>query len=198
LAILIPGCDMNNGVLRRAAGDYFPMPIGAEWTYRYQDGTTSRLAVTGDTSVLNLRCRVVERDYRPLCWLKTNGELREYVEYLVNVNGIDYPLEQEFRRYYQYPLVLGNAWSEEFQDTVLVLGESIPFRHSITGQIIDDTTVSVRAGSFTGCYVVRIEEVILRPDTVRRLRKEWFAPDVGLVLRTEGQDTIELVAYSIP
>ena len=196
--LLFTGCDLNNGILRRAAKEYFPLPIGAEWTYRYPDLSTSKIQVRGDSVAYNYPCLVVEQDFQKQYWIKSEGELRKFVDTVINIGGTDYPLEQRFRRYYVLPFVLGDTWAEEFRDAVPVMGETIAFEHRIRGKVVADTVIRVPAGEFAPCYEVDITETWINGDTTTDIIQEWYAPGVGLVKRIQGSVEEELQDYQFP
>lgn len=198
LGLLALGCELNNGVLRRAAKDYFPLVTGLEWSYSHNDNTTSRVLVRGDTSAWNYPATIVEDDYQEQYWLKSAGEVRKFVSYVVNIGGTDWPLEKRYRRYYVLPFVLGSAWFESFSDTAVILGDTIPFAHDIRGQVVADTTIQVPAGSFLACYEVALTETIAMDDTTVVFTREWYAPGVGLVRREQGTAVKELLDYRFP
>lgn len=188
--LLLAGCELNDGTLRHAAQDYVPLKPGMTWVYELDDGTFSRDSVLGDSAAYNYPCMVVERDYQEQYWIRADGELRKFVNFQVNVNGTDYPLEQRYRRYYVLPLVLGNTWSETTRDSAEVHGEATILEHRIDGQVAGDTTVAVRAGAFSGCYRVLVNEEIVRNGETTSVRtEEWLAPGVGVVKRT--RDTVQ-------
>ena len=114
LVLALSGCKFDDGVLRRAAADYFPLRAGFEWRYDV-GGTISLVQVRGDSIAHNSPVTVVLRDYAEEYWLRTSGDVRKFVSRLVNRGGTDYPLEQRFRRYYVLPFVLGNTWSEDIR-----------------------------------------------------------------------------------
>jgi hypothetical protein len=214
LLLLFSGCNLDNGILTRASSQYFPLTAGAQWTFTHPDGTTSEDSVVGDSEAYNNPCTVVEHDFQEQYLINSNGELRRFVDYELNIGGTDYPLEQSYRLYYVLPFISGNTWSEVFQNSVPVLGDTFVIQHSIAGRVRGDSTVTVQvpAGTFTECYEVDLNETIVAGsavnlDTTRVNTYEWFAPGVGAVKRL--QDTIvtladtthleySLLGYSVP
>lgn len=198
LVLGLAGCKLDDGVLRRAAADYFPLRTNSEWRYDV-GGTVSLVQVRGDSIAYNSPATVVLRDYQEEYWLKTGGEVRRFVSRVVNRNGTDYPLEQTYRRYYVVPFVLGNSWSEDFHDTLDILGETIVYRHKIDGQVTGVSTVAVPAGSFSECYEIDLTELVAVNDSVASINtQEWYAPGVGLVKRSQGATVEQLTEYVIP
>jgi hypothetical protein len=196
--LLLAGCKLNDGVLRRSAADYFPLHAGSEWRYDL-DGTTSLVRVRGDSLVDNYPVTVVLRDYEEEYWLESQGDVSRFVSTVVNLGGTDYPLEQRFRRFYVLPFVLGNSWSDDFNDTVDVLGDTIHYRHEIDGKVTAIDTVTVPAGSFADCYEVDLNELVVVNDSVASIStQEWYAPNVGLVKRVQGSSEELLTEDSIP
>lgn len=197
-ALALLRCELNNGTLNRAQ-DCFPLRSGSMWYYQHHDGTFSRLTVRGDSVAFNSPCVVLEQDAAELYWTKEQGNLLKFVEYLLNVNGTDYPLEQRYRRYYVLPLVLGNSWSEDYRAAVPILGDTIAFFHSIRGEVSAIESVQVPAGSFDQCYLVNLTEVLRQNDAEQTiLTQEWYAPGVGLVKRVQGSAVWELKEYQLP
>jgi hypothetical protein len=200
LLMLLNGrCDLNQGVLRRTALDCFPLQDSMEWTYRFDNGTTSKLFVRGDSSAYNFPCMVVEEDAAEQYWIKGDGELRKFVNYAINIGGTDYPLEQRYRKNYVLPLILGSSWSEDFQDTVPVLGDSFVYVHKIRGSVTAIGPVTVPAGDFSDCYEVTLYDSTVVNDSIEmHIVDEWFAPGIGLVKRTAEGATAELEHYRFP
>jgi len=198
LVLALSGCKFDDGVLRRAAADYLPLRTGSEWRYDV-GGTISLVQVRGDSIAYNSPATVVLRDYAEEYWLRSSGDVRKFVSRLVNRNGTDYPLEQRYRRFYVLPFVLGNAWSEDIQDTLDILGETIIYRHRIEGKVTGVSEIAVTAGSFSECYEVDLNELIAVNDSVASTStKEWFAPGVGLVKRSRDATEEQLTEYHIP
>jgi len=198
LALLITGCRLDDGILRRSAAEYFPLRTNSEWRYDL-GGTTSLVQVRGDSLVYNYPVTVVLRDYEEEYWLESQGDVRRFVSTVVNRGGTDYPLEQRFRRFYVLPFVLGNSWSDDFDDTVSVLGEPIHYRHKIEGKVAAVAPVSVPAGNFADCYEVDRNELLVLNDSVALVTtQEWFAPGVGLVKCVQGTSEEQLTDFNIP
>jgi hypothetical protein len=198
LALFLAGCKLNDGVLRRSAADYFPLRTGSEWRYDL-GGTTSLVQVRGDSLAYNYPVTVVLRDYEEEYWLESQGDVSRFVNTVVNRGGTDYPLEQRFRRFYVLPFVLGNSWSDDFDDTVDVLGDTIHYRHKIDGKVAAIAPVTVPAGSFADCYEVDLNELVVMNDSVTNTStQEWYAPGVGLVKRIQGSSEELLTEDSIP
>jgi hypothetical protein len=194
----LAGCKLDDGVLRRSAADYFPLRTGSEWRYDL-GGTTSLVQVRGDSIVHNYPVTVVLRDYQEEYWLESQGDVRRFVNTVINPDGNDYPLEQSFRRYYVLPFILGNSWSDDLDDTVTVLGEAIHYRHKIDGKVAAIGPVSVPAGSFADCYELDLNELVAMNDSVTNVStQEWYAPGVGLVKRIQGSSEVQLTEFSIP
>lgn len=196
--LLFAGCRFNDGILRRAAADYFPLRADSEWRYDV-GGTISLVQVRGDSIAYNSPATVVLRDYAEEYWLRTSGDVRKFVSRLVNRNGADYPLEQSYRRFYVLPFVLGNSWSEDLQDTLDILGEMIVYRHKIEGRVTGVSEIAVTAGGFSECYEVDLNELVAVNDSVASTAtKEWFAPGVGLVKSIRNGTEEQLTEYNIP
>ena len=197
-ALLLAGCKLDDGVLRRSGADYFPLRAGSEWRYDL-GGTTSLVQVRGDSLAYNYPVTVVLRDYEEEYWLKSQGDVSRFVSSVVNRGGTDYPLEQRFRRFYVLPFMLGNTWTDDFDDTVSVLGEPIHYRHKIEGKVAAVMPVTVPAGNFAECYEVDRNELLVIDDSVATITtQEWFAPGVGLVKRVQGASEEQLTEFSIP
>jgi hypothetical protein len=197
--VLLPaGCKPDDGVLRRSAADYFPLRTASEWHYDV-GGATSLVQVRGDSIAYGYPVTVVLRDYQEQYWQKSEGSVRRFVNLVVNWNGNDYPLEQSFRQFYELPFVLGNSWSDDLDDTLDILGETIHYRHKIDGKVTAIAPVSVQAGSFVECYEIDLSELVAVNDSVANVTtQEWYAPGVGLVKRIQGSGEEDLTEYDIP
>lgn len=198
LVLFLTGCKLNDGVLRRSAANYFPLDSGSEWRYDV-GGTSSLVQVWGDSLVDNSPVTVVLRDYEEEYWLESQGDVSRFVDTVVNLGGTDYPLEQRFRRFYVLPFVLGNSWSDDFDTTAVIMGDTFRYRHDIDGKVAAIDTVTVPAGSFTDCYEVDLNELVAVNDSeTNTSTREWYAPDVGLVKRIRGSSEELLTEDSIP
>ncbi|MEO0108933.1 MAG: hypothetical protein ABIK62_07185, partial [candidate division WOR-3 bacterium] len=190
---LLAGCNLQPGILRRAASDYYPLPAGAQWSYSHPDGTSSLVQVRGESIAYNRPCVVVERDYREEYVARSQGQVRRFVSHVLNIGGTGFPLEQRYQLCYLLPPVSGNSWSELFTDSVDVLGTVFAISHEIRGKVKTDTVLRVWAGQFDDCYELELTETLVlgssgAQETTRVLTREWFAPGVGIVKRM--QDTL--------
>jgi hypothetical protein len=198
VVLFLLGCKLNDGVLRRASGDYFPLRTGSEWRYD-RNGTTSIVQVQGDSIAYNYPTTVVLEDFAEQYWIKSEGLVRKFVNRVVNRGGTDYPLEQRYRQFYVLPFVEGQAWSDDFRDTVSVLGETIAYRHQIDGRVVGTTRVGVLAGDFSDCYEVDLNETtVINDSTATSVTQEWYAPGIGLVKRIQDGEEQNLIEYHIP
>ena len=169
----------------RAGQDYFPLQDGTRWTYD-DAGFTSIDSVAGDSMVLGRNAVVVLRDFAPEMWLKNQTEIRKYVRRTVIRGGAEYVLEERYGLEYQVPLVKGAAWSESFEDTVILMGtDSVFVQDSVAAIVAAIEDVTTPAGTFVQCYRVDFYRVV-RTDTTATLQyQEWLAPGVGVVRRGE-------------
>lgn len=195
---LMAGCsDMT---FFRAKSDYFPLVSGSSWTYNIA-GMTEIDSVAGDSTVNGQSCVVVLRDYAPEYWTKGLTEVRQLTSISVNRNGQDYPLEERYGLIYELPFVLGATWSDSYRDTIAPLGtDTIKLSDSLSGRVAAIEDIATPAGTFIQCY--RIDtyhdiRTVEASDTTDSLLvySEWFAPDVGLVQRVTGTDTLVLTNY---
>ena len=194
LILLILNCNQDKTLLR-ATSDYFPLQTGMVWYYVNGNDTTT-VEVIGDTIALGYYCFVVNRNFVEEYWIKDKTEIRKLVEKETTLAGHNSILEQRFRRYFQLPLIKGNYWNENFIDTVIVFGgNSIIFRHSITGKVDAIENITAPAGGFFEVYKLALVDSVKYNDSLAiQTSYYWLAPEVGIVKqRFENTDTVEQV-----
>jgi len=175
----------------RIGSDYIPMDaVGNTWSYGLSGGGERLVSVAGSSVILRRSCMKVQINFQDEYWFKCEDYFDEYVKttYLFNE---EFVLEERWARRLALPLILGNTWADEFESTTMVYGE--PVRRSVTldGKVVAIRDVSVPAGRFEQCYVVRLEQVgeIGTPygdgSIDSTFVEEYYAPDVGLVKRVD-------------
>jgi hypothetical protein len=190
----LPGCD--DMTFYRAKSDYFPLIPGSRWTYDVE-GNTAIDSVVGDSAVDGRTCVVVLRDYAPEYWTKEVTTVEKFTSLVVNRGGQDYVLEQEYRRLYALPFVLGSTWNSTYTDTVVVQGtDTVPVRDSIAGRVAAIEDITTPAGTYIQCYRVETHREVEAAELSSTTDySEWLAPGVGLVKRVTGTDTLVLTDY---
>lgn len=184
-------------MLFRSGEDYFPLVTGSEWKYLVGNDTTYT-EVSGDSSVGNRSCIVVSIDFIPEFWYREPTQLRKFFHRTVSRGGYEYTLEERYGLVYVLPFVLGSAWRETFQDTVVVLGsDTINYYHRLEAVVAEIAEVNTPAGTFGQCYRLDFTEEIRSLDTTVTQYTEWLAPGVGVVKRRLPSGDEELAAYRI-
>jgi hypothetical protein len=194
LVLLILNCNQDK-TLYRATSDYFPLQSGMVWRYA-NENDTSTVEVIGDTTAFGHFCIVINRDFIEEYWIKDKTEIRKFVEKETTIAGHVSILEQGYRRYFQLPLINGHSWYENFLDTVIVFGgNSVIFKHSITGKVDTIEGISTPAEDFSEVYKLVLVDTLQCNDFLStRISYYWLAPGVGVVKqRFEDEDTIEQV-----
>lgn len=199
-ALLLLGCS---NLLYRSGRDYYPLVRGSLWKY-YDGQDTSYVQVGGDSLVGGRQGIIVYTDFAPGFWLKSvpDLEIRQWTRNALLRGGHEHVLEERYALVYLLPLVDGNLWYEEFVDTVMVLGDTVRYRHRLEARVAGIETVTAPAGVFEDCYRLdftrMIETAIADSTAVLTVNySEWLAPDVGLVRRLTGSDELILVEYRI-
>ena len=175
----------------RIGSDYIPMDaVGNTWSYELSGGNEKLVLVAGSSVLLRRSCMEVQVNFEDGYWYKGEDYFDEYVKttYLFNE---EFFLEERWARRLALPQVLGNTWAEEFESITMVYGEPVKRTVTLNGKVIAIRDVSVPAGRFEQCYVVRLEQVgeIDTPygngsvDTT--FVEEYYAPDIGLVKRMD-------------
>lgn len=173
----------------RIGSDYIPMDaVGNTWFYNLSSGGEKRVSVAGSSIMLRRDCMRVQVDFQDGYWYKGEDYFDEYVKttYLFNE---EFVLEERWARRLALPLVLGNTWTDEFENTIMVYGEPVKRSVTLDGEVVAIRDVSVPAGRFDQCYVVRLEQVgvIDTPygngSVDSAFVEEYYAPDIGLVKR---------------
>jgi len=201
LSCLVLGCS---GLLFRSGQDYYPLVRGSLW--KYSDGLdTVYVEVAGDSLVGGRNAILVNTDFAPGFWLKDTPEadVRRWVRHTYQRGGTEYVLEERYALVYLLPLVTGNAWYDEYADTVVVLGvDTLRYRRRLEVHVADVEAVTVPAGGFDDCYRIEFTETVETAiadslATVTTNHTEWLAPGVGLVRRRTGDTELELAEYRI-
>ncbi len=173
----------------RIGSDYIPMDaVGNTWSYNLSSGGEKLVSVAGSSVMLRRGCMRVQVNFQDGYWYKGEDYFDEYVKttYLFNE---EFVLEERWARRLALPLVLGNTWTDEFENTIMVYGEPVKRSVTLDGKVIAIRDVSVPAGRFGQCYVVRLEQVgvIDTPygngSVDSTFVEEYYAPDIGLVKR---------------
>lgn len=229
LAMLVAACQKPSQATfdSRLAGDFFPLPPKAEWTYRVNSKSQHATYVVTDTVVgqkyvpsLNVTGMVVEEYYnldrggvRPIVYLNQNG-------YLDRLSGLDYQKQD-----IQAP-AWGRSEEGEFMPRRLLpnltwKSEIYPFGHMSGAFDIRQThhtyfepgEIVVPAGHFPDCIRIdtaaKYEGGTYAQKGIKNLKlmyRDWYAPHVGLIktVALEGgrggaeMERVELLRYSIP
>lgn len=228
-AMLVAACQKPPAATfdNRLAGDFFPLPPKAEWTYKVDSKSQRANYVVTDTVVgqkyvpsLNVTGMVVEEYYnldrggvRPIVYLNHKG-------YLDRLSGLEYQKQD----------IEAPAWgrSEEGEFMPRMLSPNLtwkseiyPFGHMSGAFDISQThhsylepgEVVVPAGHFVGCIRIDTDAQYeggsyakQGAKNLKLLYRDWYAPHVGLIrtIALEGgpsgpeMERVELVRYSIP
>lgn len=173
-------CNQDK-TLYRASSDYFPLSIGTIWYYANGNDTTV-VEVIGDTISYGYHCTLIYRNLKKEFWVKDKTTIKKFVEKKLTQVGYDYILEQEFRNYFQLPLIKNNAWRENYQNTALVLGDTVHINHTIIGKVVEIESITTPAGKFNEVYKVElIDSLQLKDSLVVENSRYWLAPEVGIV-----------------
>jgi len=171
----------------RISSDYVPVNTeGNTWTFELSSGGEKLISVASSDVILGRECVRVQVNFEGHYWYRDEDQFDVYIStvYLFNEEFI---LEERWGRRLVLPLVLGNTWSEEFENTIDVYGEPVKRTVTTRGEVVAIRDVSVPAGRFEQCYVVR-SETIGETETPygngwvdSSFVEEYYAPDVGLV-----------------
>lgn len=192
---LVVLCSCDDWILFRSTQDYFPLKSGTLMKYEVGKDTII-FEVLGDSVVSELPCIVAIRDFNEEYWIKDKDRIRKFVEIESIRFGEKFPIERRFRIYYELPLIIGNSWTNEFSDTIDILGDTIRFTHKIFGKVLGLDKLSTPAGDFFEVYHLEIIEEFKQNNSKTTLRRdEWFAPGVGLVKRITSNSQEILVEF---
>ncbi|MFO7638218.1 MAG: hypothetical protein R6X14_02785 [bacterium] len=195
-ALLLLGCS---NLLFRSGRDYFPLVRGSLW--KYFDGTDTCYVEVGRDSLVGGRSgTIVYTDFAPGLWVKPTpeSEVRQWVRRTLLRGGTEHVLEERYALVYLLPLVTGNSWSDEYSDTIIILGtDTLRYRHRLEVRVAAIEPVTVPAGEFEECYRLEFTRTVVAEAESTASYTEWLAPDVGLVRRSSGGRVIELAEYRI-
>lgn len=155
--------------------DYFPLRVGASWKYKIYSYITRRSK--------NFERKIIQQ---------------KGPKFLDNAKAVysydTYGLREGLRYLLKYPLKVGNRW-------LSVVGVTTIERYLITSV---GRTVSVPAGTFKNCIVVRSRQKVDRQRSLEAMF--YFAPKVGFIKITQTveergtrkpQFKLELTSYSL-
>jgi len=194
--LLFLGLSCSDMIFERSSADYFPLVTGSEWKYLVGE-TTTYVRVTGDSSIGNRSCTVVTVDFMPEFWFKEPCEIHKFFYRTISRGGSEWTLESRYGSVYRLPFVAANSWQDLFQDTVLVLGDTILYYHRLEANVTKIEDVATPAGIFGQCYRLEFTEEIRAFDTTTTRFTEWLAPGIGLVKSRTGNEEKVLVEYHI-
>ena len=187
---LLVGCSMDP-LVYRISSDYMPVTtVGNTWTYELTGSGERLVSIVGEDAILGRDCIRAQVDFEDRYWYRDEDQFDVYVRtiYLYNEEHV---IEERWARYLELPLVLDNTWAEEYEQTTSVYGQPVTRRVRTEGRVTAIRNVTVPAGEFEQCYVVRLEMIgeTQTPygddwaDTT--LVEEYYAPDIGLVRRVD-------------
>jgi hypothetical protein len=175
----------------RIASNYMPVnQVGNTWTYELPGSGESLVTIIAEDAILGRDCLRVQIDFEDSYWYRDEDQFDVYVRtvYLYNEEHV---IEERWARHLVLPLVLGSKWTEEYEETTLVYGQSVTRKVLTEGKVTSIQNVTVPAGGFEQCYVVRLE-IIGETETPygngwvdSTFVEEYYAPDIGLVRRVD-------------
>jgi hypothetical protein len=175
LAALLSACAAMS------PGDhYVPPPVGTTYTSQYQDtGSFGK----GTSSVPG---QVVMRDWNGtpvIAFQGAQGALLMLPQgEFVAVTGADGKpqISWDPPTVWQFPLVVGNTWKKQYKVTFHAQNRTVPFEATQVVEAYED--IVVPAGTFKA-FRVRSS------DTLGNENVQWFAPDVGMFVKTSMHRT---------
>ena len=198
-------CTKDNpleSVIREIWGDYdyLPYAIGYTWTYNVN--------VPQDTVSYNMTYNVAAREYQePYNAWKINVLYEwiiigyQYVAETDNAIYYFYFYNEQWAMFSRFPFVIGNSWSDAA--TVTDRDSIVYYRFEIHGEVTGREEVSVRAGTYENCAVVREQHRYIALDPMYEdssyyfYQNVWFAPNVGMVkLEVTESDLDYMVGYT--
>jgi hypothetical protein len=194
--LLIINCS-DDWLLYRTSSDYFPLKTGDEWVYE-KNGTITTIETLTDTTAYGLACSHLIRNFGDEYWSKENGDVKKLIFRTVDYGGTDYVLQQSWLLEYRLPFVIGNYWSETFNDTVVILGDTFRLHQTMWRKVVQIADLSVPAGSFYQTYKLEYSETFSLNDSTEEYSGfEWFAPGIGLIKRVINNSDEVLIDYSV-
>jgi hypothetical protein len=174
---------------------YFPLPAGAIWIRRTDDGAEVTVKVLGTKTVGASGCAVLETRTAGrlgavrVCYEQTADGVRALESQGL---GITLVLDPP-RPILMFPPQAGKSWSWT--------PKNVPFSMTVTDTWLNEEPVRVPAGSFTAW---KLQSVAKRGRTTATVTT-WYAPGVGTVkvVREENgerdrEGSSELVSYRLP
>jgi len=194
--LLIVSCN-DDWLLYRAGNDYFPLKNGTWWKYE-SDGVITNIEIQTDTVINNQPCSHWITNFADEYWSKDNGNIKKIILKTVNYNGTDYVLQQNWLLEYEIPFILGNYWTDTFNDTIVILGDTYRIYHTIWRNVVDIADTSVPAGTFFQTYKLEFSETFMLNDSTEQYSGyEWFAPGIGLIKRIINNSDEVLIDYLV-
>jgi hypothetical protein len=201
LLALCLGCALIAGLfVTIPSGNYYPLAVGNEWTYRITPGTkTYDVIITQKSSVAGHDVFAVTLSDSYSYLGKINENVYDFGQgepgSPKNVAFFDPP-----QLTYPYPWVIGNTWEAPVQSEAFV-SDSGPVY--VTGSVEGKETLSVPAGLFRDCVKVLVDDPRDSPSDQTDI---WFAKGIGIVKtvtytvignRPPTTSTTELVKFKV-
>lgn len=215
-----PDAQPGGGGSPDPEGRYFPVDVGAEWTYRVVDTesgivkskvqTVEAIEDVGDRrdGVMAYRLRTQKANGQTVSWQEDTGDsLVRHRENAVDTVGNVYAdvwYTPAKLRIDESPDLLSSgstytqSYTKETHDLVDDEVRTTDKEEQWTVEAMDEV-IEVPAGTFTTMRVLRVKTFLSEgEDESDRMKRYWFARGVGKVKEEAEGQTEELVSFSMP
>ncbi len=192
LFILFLSC--SDTPLFRSGANYFPLTPGSLWKYLL-DGDTVYVEVKNDTVILNQNAIQVERNSLPEFYLTSPFAIQRLTASTISRPGAPDTVEFRFGLLYQFPLILGSTYGDQFETTLVYGADTVRFSRQLSARVSALETVTTPAGTYYDCYRIDFNEKVFSRDTTETAWTEWLAPDIGVARRQSAAGEEILVEY---
>ncbi len=182
---------------------FFPVDvIGNVWDFTLSDGTKETWEVLSSEEHQGYEGALLQAGADTLIFYKNDNEIWLYSYASGFFDANEYVLQDGWQKYISYPLIVGRNWEDVFVDTISIYGVNVTYTSSIKASIIGKEDVTVKAGSFKGCYVLSFSLSKVSNTTLpgfENLNKQesyrlWLAPEVGIVKKQDSTGKVWLLS----
>ena len=189
ILVLASGCSSGPGV--RLGSAYFPLYEGASWIYSVSSGGTAEILMEGQgDSTYHTAINGVPYLFQRL----PDGIYNIKDEYqTINGEKIEFGTFYEF--YLPDPPIDGTVVEDSILSTKFYYGDTLRFLFKYRIGVYYTGNMKVGDNLFHEVYrVTRME--IRNSDTLTTT--EWYAPEIGMIKREEGEDIWEIREWLLP
>jgi hypothetical protein len=189
--------DVDIWVWSPRSGDYYPLEVGNNWTYKDNDGNTIEFEIVDiiDIEVLDITSFVKQvttselQDAANFSYIAKDSDfVYQYGMGGANAGGDTITFSPQLP-IYRFPLIPGDSWEIEFEVKVQPGGFYVG-KGSAVYEVISEEELAVEAGTFQHVFQVKEDFTweLLEREVDHIITYHWLAPNVGVVKFTQEEN----------